>query len=57
MKNELFVNVCLTTISILNLYNIIINTDSKSKTISMLIAVICVLYYFVSFYLKKNSEA
>lgn len=56
MKKRLIDEVCVCAISVLNLYNIIVTTDSRLRIVSLLIALLCLFYYYNDFVISKSKE-
>ena len=53
MKKRLIDEVCVCAISVLNLYNIIV---TRLRIVSLIIALLCLLYYYNDFVISKSKE-
>ena len=53
MKKNVFNEICIGAISILNLFIVIVATESNVKRLSLIIAIICVIYYLSNFNILK----
>ena len=49
MDKKIVNEICIAIISILNLFNIVSTTDSRLRIVSVIIAIVCLFYYYYDF--------
>lgn len=49
MDKKIVNEICIAIISILNLFNIVSTTDSRLRIVSVIIAIVCLFYYYHDF--------
>lgn len=59
MDKKIVNEICIAIISILNLFNIVSTTDSRLRIVSVIIAIVCLFYYYYDFTIcnpKSNNR-
>lgn len=56
MSKKILDELCVCVISVLNLYNIVVTTDSRLRIVSVIIAVFCLFYYYNDFVISKTNR-
>ena len=56
MKKRLIDEVCVCAISVLNLFNIVVTTDSRLRIVSVFIALLCLFYYYNDFVTSNTKK-
>lgn len=56
MSKKILDELCVCVISVLNLYNIVVTTDSRLRIVSVIIAIACLFYYYNAFVISKTDR-
>lgn len=56
LKKIIVNEMCICAISVLNLFNIVVTSDTRLRIVSVVIALVCLFYYYYDFVSTKSNK-